>query len=278
MLVTRHVGVNPRHGAWLWTRSPPKPALIRRASIAAFAPRKSCWRNYLMDRNARSAFRNALPLGGIYIAALILIQALEPRVLRSQTVWGGMGGWALAPPQFTREPLLTVRAFFVVSPQHPLATHRATIPPTILGEHIQLVHVDITDLAQAGRPGLLSPKVWRLSHLGAKLAFLRAGLGFGLMPLHMIEADLASGALVPIRGESAPPEGYVIAMSAVYRTDSPPGPAGRWFIDRLKQEDARWLNEKAPLSAAAAAKPQRPPSRSLTMIRSLSGAVPAVNR
>jgi DNA-binding transcriptional LysR family regulator len=106
-------------------------------------------------------------------------------------VWcGGRGGWALAPPQLTREPLLTVRTFCVVSPQHPLATHPAPIPPTILGEHIQLVHADIADLAQADRPGLLSPKVWRLSHLGAKIAFLRAGLGFGLMPLHMIEVRI----------------------------------------------------------------------------------------
>jgi DNA-binding transcriptional LysR family regulator len=152
---------------------------------------------------------------------------------------GGMGGWVLAPPQLTREPLLTVRTSFVVSPRHPLATHRAPIPSTILGEHIQLVHADIADLARAGSPRLLSPKVWRLSHLGAKLAFLRAGLGFGLMPLHMIEPDLASGALVRISAESSPLDGYVMAMAAIYRTDTPPGPAGRWFIERLKDEEAR---------------------------------------
>jgi DNA-binding transcriptional LysR family regulator len=52
----------------------------------------------------------------------------------------------------------------------------------------------------------------------------------------VIEADLASGALVQIRLEDAPSEGSVIAMSAIYRTDSPPGPAGRWFMERLKQE------------------------------------------
>jgi hypothetical protein len=95
----------------------------------------------------------------------------------------------------------------------------------------------------------------------------------------MIEADLASGALVQISGDSAPAEGHVIAMSAVYRTDSPPGPAGRWFIDRLKQEDARWLNETAPLSASAIATRVRPPSRPLAMVRSLPGnGLPAVNR
>ena len=99
------------------------------------------------------------------------------------------------------------------------------------------------------------------------------------MPLHMIEADLASGELVQITGESAPPEGYVIVMSAVYRTANPPGPAGRWFIDRLKQEDARWLDEKAPRSAAATAKRLRPTGRSLARIRSLpANGLPAVNR
>jgi DNA-binding transcriptional LysR family regulator len=203
---------------------------------------------------------------------------IEP-VVEGRCAVGVMASSQVAPPQLTRERLLTVRTPLVVSPQHPLADYGATIPAPVLAEHIQLVHADPSDLSRPGGFGLLSPRVWRLSHLGAKLAFLRAGLGFGLMPLHMIEADLASGALVQIRGESAPPEGYVIVMSAVYRTDSPPGPAGRWFIDRLKQEDALWLNEKAPLSVAATAQRARSPSRSLSMIRSLpANGLPAVNR
>jgi len=65
------------------------------------------------------------------------------------------------------------------------------------------------------------------------------------MPLHVVEADLASGELVQISAEETPPDGHVIAMSAIYRTDSPPGPAGRWFIDHLKQEDAQQLKQKA---------------------------------
>jgi DNA-binding transcriptional LysR family regulator len=203
---------------------------------------------------------------------------IEP-VLDGRCAVGVMTSLKIAPPQLTRERLLAFRLPMVVSPQHPLASHGAPIPAAILSEHIQLVHADPSDLSRPGGFGLLSPRVWRLSHLGAKLAFLRAGLGFGLMPLHMIEADLASGALIQITGESAPPEGHVIAMSAVYRTDNPPGPAGRWFIDRLKQEDVHWLKENASLSAAATAKHERPPSRPLLMIRSLSSnGLPAVNR
>jgi len=105
----------------------------------------------------------------------------------------------------------------------------------------------------AGRiSAVMSPRVWRLSHLGAKLAFLRAGLGFGTMPLHLVEADLASVALVQIAAEDVPSGGHMITMSAAYRTDSPPGPAGRWFIERLTQEDV----------AAAALKASRPAATS----------------
>jgi DNA-binding transcriptional LysR family regulator len=96
--------------------------------------------------------------------------------------------------------------------------------------------------------------VWRVSHAEAKHVFLRAGFGFGCMPLHAVEADLASGALVQIRVEEGLPESQVVAMSAIYRTDSPPGPAGRWFIDRLKQEEARRRKANVPLSAVETGK------------------------
>ncbi len=85
------------------------------------------------------------------------------------------------------------------------------------------------------------------------LDFLRAGFGFGFMPLHVVEADLASGALVQIAAEEAPPEGHAILMSAIYRTDSPPGPAGRWIIDHLKQAGAQRLEQQTSVSAAASA-------------------------
>jgi hypothetical protein len=31
-----------------------------------------------------------------------------------------------------------------------------------------------------------------------------------------------------------PPGGYLLTMSAYHRTSDPPGPAGRWLIDHLK--------------------------------------------
>ena len=159
---------------------------------------------------------------------------IEP-VLSGRCAIGVVGSWAPAPPQLTFEALLTVRVPMVVSPNHPLASRRGRIPIAILAEHVQISHIDTCDLSRAmGEARARYPKFWCLSHLGAKLAFLRAGFGFGHMPLHAIEEDLSSGALIEITSEDAPPGGHVVEMGAVYRNDSPPGPAGRWFIDRLK--------------------------------------------
>jgi len=173
---------------------------------------------------------------------------VEP-VLDGRCAIGVVGSWALAPPQLAHEPLLTVRALTVVSAQHPLATHRGQIPLAVLAEHIQITHIDLSDISGSYEPRLKIPRVWRLSHLGAKLAFLRAGFGFGALPLPLIEADLASGRLVEITTKDAPRGGRLIEMWAIYRTDSPPGPAGRWFIDRLKQE------QLPPLSSSRGKKP-----------------------
>lgn len=160
---------------------------------------------------------------------------------------GVVGSWSHVPPQLTLEPLLSIRISMVVAPRHPLAIHRQPIPARVLAQHIQIVHTDPSDRSPAQGYGPLSPRVWCLSDLGAKQAFLRAGLGFGMLPLHMVEADLTSGALVRISAEGAPVEGLVIVMSALYRADNPPGPAGRWFVDRLKQPAfstrANYVNE-----------------------------------
>jgi LysR substrate binding domain len=71
--------------------------------------------------------------------------------------------------------------------------------------------------------------------LFAKHHFLLNGLGWGGMPLHAVRQDLEKGRLVVLPIEDVPPRGLPLSMSAVWQTKSPPGPAGRWFIERLKQ-------------------------------------------
>jgi DNA-binding transcriptional LysR family regulator len=196
---------------------------------------------------AVAAFQNEFP--ATLLRFDVESSAVIDPVLDGRSAIGVVGSWSPAPPQLARERLLTIRIPTVVSSQHPLATRRGPIPIAVLDEHVHLIHIGPADPARAMLSSPRYARVWRLSHLGAQLAFLRAGLGFGGLPLHWVEADLASGALVQIAIEDAPPGGHTLTMSAIYRTDSPPGPAGRWFIEHLKQVDAR-----SPPSRASTAK------------------------
>jgi DNA-binding transcriptional LysR family regulator len=71
------------------------------------------------------------------------------------------------------------------------------------------------------------------------------------MPLGAVERDIADGTLVPIRLEDIPPEGLMMPMSAVWRSDTPLGPAGRWLVDRLKSSGARHDPAREPVLSPA---------------------------
>jgi DNA-binding transcriptional LysR family regulator len=98
---------------------------------------------------------------------------------------------------------------------------------------VQLVLTDRTALTDGRDYAVVSPLTWRLADLGAKQAFLRAGLGWGHMPAHMVSADLDEDKLVRIRVEDVA-RNATLPMKVVFRKDCPPGPAGRAFIAQLK--------------------------------------------
>ena len=183
--------------------------------------------------SAVTAFHQAFPLTPLRLHAETLGAVLQA-LLDGRSTLGVSGELAAVPPVFSQESLLKVPCIHVTSPRHPLASYGRPVPASELAKHNQLVLTDRSTLSKGKDVGVFSPRTWRLADLGAKHAFLRAGLGWGGMPTELVEADLARGTLVKVVVEDAP-KGFVVAMSAVYRTESPPGIAGRWFIDRLRQ-------------------------------------------
>ena len=123
----------------------------------------------------------------------------------------------------------------VAARDHALTSYRGKIPKEALAKHTQIVLTDRSELSSGREFGVMSPTVWRLADLFAKHHFLLKGLGWGGMPLHAVRKDLEEGRLSVLPIEDVPPDGLVLPMSAVWQTKSPPGPAGRWFVDRLKQ-------------------------------------------
>jgi DNA-binding transcriptional LysR family regulator len=145
---------------------------------------------------------------------------------------GVIGTLPIVTDELQVESLRELELVTVVSPSHPLANFRGLISAAAIKKHVQLVLSDRTALSQGREFGVLSPSTWRLADLGAKHAFLKTGLGWGHMPLHMVKADLESGTLVTIRIEGLPRD-VMMPMKVVYRKDAPPGPAARAFIAQL---------------------------------------------
>jgi DNA-binding transcriptional LysR family regulator len=140
---------------------------------------------------AVAAFQAEFPSTPLRISVEGLGAVLEP-VLDGRCAFGIRGSLPISPPEFTNEHLLAIRFQMVASPRHPLAAHPGLIPTSTLARHVQLVLSDRSGMSEGKDFGVLSPRTWRLSDLGAKHAFLRAGLGWGGMPFDVIEADLAS--------------------------------------------------------------------------------------
>lgn len=155
-------------------------------------------------------------------------------VLDGRCSLGILAALPVAFPSLVSEPIGEIPLVVVASADHPLAQFKSEIPKSELSKYVQLVLTDRSDLMGGKDYGVLSPSTWRLADLSTKYAFLNDCLGWGSMPLHMVERDIDVGSLVVLEVDGMPRTGYPLAMSVFHQAASPPGPAGRWFINHIK--------------------------------------------
>lgn len=179
-------------------------------------------------------FRSQYPGVALRIYVEALGAAIEP-VLDGRSSVGIVGSLPTIPDTLTNERLQSIHFLMVAASSHPLAARKGKIPKEELARHTQIVLTDRSKLSAGRELGVMSPATWRLADLFAKHHFLLNGLGWGGMPLHVVQKDLEAGRLAILAIEDVPPGGLPLVMSAVWQTKSPPGPAGRWFIERLKE-------------------------------------------
>ena len=196
-------------------------------------------------------FRDRFPRTPLRLYVEALGGAYQP-VIDGRCSLGVVGSLPTAPDSITLERLLGLPMIMVAAREHPLAAINGVIPNTELAKHIQLVLTDRSELTVGREFGVMSPLTWRLGDLFAKHAFLLKGLGWGGMPLHAVKQDLVEGRLVQLSIEDMVEQSLVLPMSAAYLTANPPGPAGRWLIERLKQCSGQ--NPEAPQVAQSHAR------------------------
>lgn len=121
----------------------------------------------------------------------------------------------------------------VAAANHPLALARRNAAGA--GRtHVQLVLTDRSSLTEGQEFAVISNRTWRLTDLPSKHMLLKVGIGWGYMPETMVGDDLATGRLVQLDMPDAAPGEY--AMHAIHRSDTLPGPAGAWLIERLRAQ------------------------------------------
>src|SRR3984957_11221773 len=179
-------------------------------------------------------FRDRFPRTPLRLYVEALGGAYQP-VLDGRCSLGVVGSLPNAPDSMSLERLQGLPMIMVAAREHALARFSGVIPKTELAKHVQLVLTDRSELTVGREFGVMSPLTWRLGDLYAKHAFLLKGLGWGGMPLHAVKQDLQEGRLVKLSIEDLAEESLILPMSAAYLTAKPPGPAGRWLIERLRQ-------------------------------------------
>ncbi len=150
----------------------------------------------------------------------------------------------------------TVSIVPVCAPKHPLAAQRAPHRASVLEQAIQIVHSERT--AETSDQGVLAPRTWRVTDLALKIELIRAGVGWGSLPLDVAAPLVERGQLVRLAPELWPESGHQIWIHAVVRKDRALGRAGQWMRERLAFE-----RPAEPPSIAAPVPPlrQRPRAR-----------------
>lgn len=159
------------------------------------------------------------------------MRAVSARVLSGEATLGVVIPMGMAPG-LTSHPLATVRMVPVIAPEHPLVRGGVRLTKKNLAGAVQIV------LAERGERGVddqavLSTRTWRVAELHTKHALLRAGLGWGNLPAHLVKDDLARGALVRIAPSPFGEDAHVLTLSVVHRSGAELGPAHQWVLSEL---------------------------------------------
>jgi DNA-binding transcriptional LysR family regulator len=181
------------------------------------------------------AFRAAFPTVALRLHVEAL-GAVAQLVLDRVAVVGVSGPLPRRLDGLEQGPIGIVKLVPVAAPSHPLSRHNGPLSASAARAHVQLVLTDRSPPTQGQDFSVLAVQTWRLADLGAKHALLLAGVGWGSMPEPMAREDLAAARLVRLAISAWDDAPY--PLRSLHRTDTPPGPAAQWLVERLR--DADW--------------------------------------
>jgi DNA-binding transcriptional LysR family regulator len=107
-----------------------------------------------------------------------------------------------------------------------------TLRPLHLDAVVQIV---LSEGGSTPDQAVVSPRTWRVADLHTKHALIRAGLGWGNLPDHLVRDDLHRKRLVELRLAAWHRDEHVLHLVAIHRRDRALGPAHRWVVEQLRE-------------------------------------------
>jgi DNA-binding transcriptional LysR family regulator len=182
--------------------------------------------------DALRTFRAEFPTVSLHLY-MEALGGVPQMVLDRKATVGVSGPLDVEIPGLERVGVGSVEFIPVGAPDHPLARAGRNAPGAAR-DHIQLVLADRSPLADGKDRGVIGTQTWRLADLGSKHMLLREGIGWGFMPEPIVREDIERDRLVRLDVPEYK-DGF-LRLHAIYRTDTPPGPAASWLIARFKTQ------------------------------------------
>ena len=177
-----------------------------------------------------SAFADAFPATRVAVTVETMQRVVDD-VLDKRADLGLLASLSTVHPSLRSRSLSPIHLVPVASPGHPLA-QASVFDDGAQHAHVQIVLGERMDAPPDETYFAFASRTWRVTDLSTKLAMLRAGVGWGYMPRHAVDADIADGTLVLLRAEGLPmtdPQ----PVFALWKQDTPAGPCVRWLVDHL---------------------------------------------
>ena len=175
-------------------------------------------------------FQQLFPLTDLHLHVEAL-GAVAAHVIERSADLAIAGPVILDRPDLERREIGRIELVPVAAPNHPLAT-ATVIPSGQAHNYLQLVLTDRSAFTEGQEFSVLSPRTWRLADLAAKRQLLIGGSGWGNMPKHLIEDDVANGRLKVLNLSEGSSVDY--RLHALWRKAHLPGPATSWLLDAFE--------------------------------------------
>lgn len=184
---------------------------------------------------ALKELRETYPSVTVRVLAASLGEAVQALLERRCAL--AISGIDIPDPQIERRSLAYVSRVAVVAVDHPLAERAVAAEPIAaaeLADHVQIVSEDPSRLTEGRDFDVLSPGTWRVGDNATKHALILAGIGWGNLPLWLVQRDLEEGRLIRLPAAEYGDRGESMHRAwLMHRTDEHLGPAARAFCDAM---------------------------------------------